>query len=87
MGSLKTSLGIGLELVLIIGLEFGVQSCVTQSRNKETAQELNSIPKAWARDFRAQVLYSCLSIIDFGLNHPCQGHAPRQVPMCHDRVV
>ena len=34
MGDLGTSLGVGSELVLRIGPEFGVWSCVTQSRNK-----------------------------------------------------
>ena len=33
MGGSGTSLGVGLDLVLRIELEFGVQSCVTQSCN------------------------------------------------------
>ena len=33
MGGSGTSLGIGSELVLRIGTEFGVWSCVTQSHN------------------------------------------------------
>ena len=35
MGNSGTSLGVGLELVLRIELEFGVWSCVTQSYNNK----------------------------------------------------
>ena len=46
MGDLGTSLGVGLELVLRIGPEFGVWSCVTQSRNNSVATSGASV-KVW----------------------------------------
>ena len=39
MGDSGTSLGVGSRLVLIIEPEFGVWSCVTQSRNTPAPQQ------------------------------------------------
>ena len=54
---------------------------------EETKQELDYLPESRVKDFRPHVIYSCFSIIVLGLTHPCQGHAPRWISMCHYRVV